>query len=298
MTEQPPRSDHTTDHPHPQVPQVPTAELGDGRTIPQLGFGTYKIPPEETEKAVATALEIGYRHIDTAQMYRNEEGVGRALAASGLDREDVFVTTKLDNPNHRPADVDRSLDESLRLLGIDQVDLFLIHWPLTTVPELDLIETWRAVEAVANDGRARSIGVSNFQVHHLRDLALAGTRTPAVNQVEVHPWFANARVRAYGAENGILTQAWSPLGRGAVLEDPAIVGIAERLGVTPAQVVLAWHLSRGDVALPKSVHVERQRSNLAAADVRLEDRDVAVLDRLDKGEAGRQGSHPDTMDRM
>ena len=277
---------------------TPTLRLSGDLEIPQIGFGTYKIEPEATERAVSAALEAGYRHIDTAQMYGNEAGVGAALASCGLRREDVWITTKLDNTNHRPADVTDSLDRSLEALGLERVDLFLVHWPLTTIPGLDLVETWRAMEAVAADGRARAIGVSNYQVHHLQELAAAGTTAPALHQIEVHPWLHNDEVREYGAAHGILTAAWSPLGRGKLLEDPAIVEVARRLDATPAQVVLRWHVDRGDVVLPKSVHPDRMRSNLDAAGVELDAEARAVLDGLDKGEAGRQGSHPDTMTRM
>lgn len=277
---------------------IPTVRLNDGAAIPQLGFGTYKIAPEDTERAVAEALEAGYRHIDTAQMYGNEAGVGAALAASGLPREELWITTKLNNTNHRPADVTASLDRSLEDLGLEQVDLFLVHWPLTTIPGLDLVETWTAMAATAADGRVRSVGVSNYQVHHLQELAAAGTVVPSLNQIEVHPWLPNEEVRAYGAEHGIVTAAWSPLGRGKLLEDPAIVDIAERLDATPAQVVVRWHLDRGDVVLPKSVHPERMRTNLAAVGIELDDEARAAIDALDRGEGGRQGSHPDTMTRM
>lgn len=275
------------------LPPGPSLELADGTSIPQIGFGTYKIPAGETREAVLLALGAGYRHIDTAQMYGNEEGVGAALRDSGLGRDEVYVTTKLDNTNHKPSDADRTMDESLTRLGVDAVDLFLVHWPLTTEPELDLVETWRAMEAIHRSGRARSIGVSNFQPHHLRTLADAGTQTPVLNQVEVHPWLANDAVRRDAEQRGITIAAWSPLGRGAVLEDPAVVAIAERLGATPAQVIVRWHMDEGRVVIPKSAHAERIRSNLDVFGLALTDEDRAAIRALDRGEDGRQGSHPD-----
>src|SRR5918998_3015586 len=224
---------------------VPTIELNDGHSIPQLGFGVFQIPPEETAEAVRRALEVGYRHIDTAQMYGNESEVGEAVRASGLDRADVFVTTKLSNSHHRPADAREAFDRSLSKLGSDYVDLFLIHWPLPMLYDGDFVSTWKTMEEFYRDGRAKSIGVSNFQVPHLRRLAQETDVVPAVNQIEVHPYFGNAEVRAYGAEHGILTEAWSPIAQGAVLDDPVITTIAERVGKSPAQVTLRWHIERG-----------------------------------------------------
>lgn len=266
--------------------------------MPQLGYGTYKIAPEDARDAVLEALRVGYRHIDTAQMYGNEEGVGQALRDSGLPRDDVYVTTKLNNTNHKPADVDRSMDKSLELLGIDQVDLFLVHWPLTTVPDLDLVETWRAMEEINASGRARTIGVSNYQPYHLQELADAGCSRPVVNQVELHPWFTNNAICKYADLWGITIQAWSPLGRGVVLDDPVIVDIAQRLGATPAQVVIRWHMDEGRVVIPKSVTPERIRSNFDVSGITLTRDDVAAIRSLNRGEEGRQGSHPDTMNRM
>ncbi|HET7066402.1 MAG TPA: aldo/keto reductase, partial [Nocardioides sp.] len=209
---------------------VPTLTLNDGHTIPQLGFGVFQIPPAETEKAVAEALETGYRHIDTAEMYRNEKGVGAAIAASGLARDEVYVTSKLNNGFHRPDDARRAFDETLTALGTDHVDLFLIHWPLPTKYDGDFVSTWNTLIEFKEDGRARSIGVSNFQVAHLARLADETSVVPAVNQIEVHPYFGNEEVRAADAAAGILTEAWSPIAQGDVLGDPVVGDIADRLG--------------------------------------------------------------------
>jgi 2,5-diketo-D-gluconate reductase A len=278
------------------VSPVPDIPLNDGRTIPQLGFGVFQIDPSETVEAVSRALEIGYRHIDTAEMYGNEKEVGEAVRTSGLDRGDVFVTSKLNNAFHRPDDARRAFDGTLEALGSDYVDLFLIHWPLPTLYDGDYPATWRVLEEFHRDGRARSIGVSNFQVPHLRRLADETDVVPAVNQIEVHPYLGNEEVRAYGAEHGIATEAWSPIAQGAVLDNPVVTGIAERLGRTPAQVVLRWHVQRGDIVFPKSVTPSRMEENFALFDFEVPDDDMAAITALDRGEAGRTGAHPDTFD--
>jgi len=270
--------------------------LNDGVQIPQLGFGVFQVPPAETEEAVTRALEVGYRHIDTAEMYQNEAGVGRAVAASGLARDDVFVTSKLNNGFHRPDDARRAFDGTLAALGMDHVDLFLVHWPLPTLYDGDFVSTWRTLEEFAADGRTRSIGVSNFQPAHLDRLAAETGTVPSVNQVEAHPYFTNDEVRAYGAEHGIVTEAWSPIAQGAVLDDGTIVKIAEQLGRTPAQVTLRWHLQRGDVVFPKSTSPERMAENFALFDFELDDADVRAITALDKGESGRTGPNPDRFD--
>ena len=275
---------------------VPALTLNDASTIPQLGFGVFQIPPADTEAAVSQALEVGYRHIDTAQMYGNEKGVGDAVAASGLAREDVYVTSKLNNGFHRPDDARRAFDATLTALGTDHVDLFLIHWPLPTRYDGDFVSTWNTLIEFQSDGRARSIGVSNFQVDHLARLAEETSVVPAVNQIEVHPYFGNEAVRAADAAAGILTEAWSPIAQGDVLGDPAVTAIADRLGRTPSQVVLRWHVQRGDIVFPKTTHVERMRENFAIFDFALTDDDVAALTALDRGEAGRRGPNPSTFD--
>ena len=274
---------------------VPSIQLNDGNSIPQLGFGVFQIPPEETAEATRRALELGYRHIDTAEMYGNEREVGEALQASGLDRGEVFVTSKLNNGYHRPDDARRAFDQTLSELGFDYVDLFLIHWPLPTLYDGDYVSTWKTLEEFKADGRARSIGVSNFEVDHLERLAAETDVVPAVNQIELHPYLLNEEVRSYGEEHGIATEAWSPLKQGEVLRDPVIVEIAERAGRTPAQVVLRWHVQRGNIVFPKSTTPERIRENFELFDFELEPGDIERINGLDRGEAGRNGPHPDRM---
>jgi 2,5-diketo-D-gluconate reductase A len=272
---------------------VPALELNDGHVIPQLGFGVFQIPPADTAQAVSRALEAGYRHIDTAEMYRNEAGVGEAIRASGLDRAGVYVTSKLNNGFHRPDDARRAFEETLSTLGFDYVDLFLIHWPLPTLYDGDYVSTWKTLEAFKADGRARSIGVSNFQVAHLERLAAECDVPPAVNQIELHPYLLNDAVRAYGEAHGIATEAWSPIAQGRVLDDPVITEIAGRLGRTPAQVVLRWHLERGSIVFPKSTTPARIEENFELFDFELAAGDGELIAGLDRGEAGRTGPHPD-----
>jgi 2,5-diketo-D-gluconate reductase A len=273
---------------------LPAITLNDDRTIPQLGFGVFQIAPAATAAAVASALEIGYRHIDTAQMYGNERGVGEAVGASGLDRADVFITSKLNNSFHRPEDARRAFERTLAELGTDYVDLFLIHWPLPTLYGGDYVSTWQTLEEFHGDGRARSIGVSNFQVAHLERLAATCDVVPAVNQIELHPYFRNEQVRAHGEAHGIATEAWSPIAQGAVLGDPVIGEIAARLEQTPAQVVLRWHLQRGSIVFPKSTNPARMAENFDLLGFTLTAEDVARIDRLDRGEIGRTGPNPNT----
>lgn len=259
--------------------------------IPALGFGTYKIDPAEAATAVASALEVGYRHIDTAQMYGNEAGVGEALAASGLDRDEVWVTSKLNNPNHRRDDALRTFDLTMEALRLDVLDLFLVHWPMAESEGIDLVDTWRTMIDILGTGRVRAIGVSNFQEEHLRRIVAETGVVPAVNQVELHPYLTQARLREVHSELGIVTESWSPLGRGRILPDPEVVRVAEELGATPAQVVIAWHLAHGLVVIPKSTHIERMRVNAAALDLVLAPEHIAALDALERGQ--RFGSHPD-----
>ena len=276
------------------VSTIPTIPLNDNHEIPQLGFGVFQIPPEDTAKAVTTALEVGYRHIDTAEQYRNERGVGEAIRASGLSRDEIYVTSKLSNACHHPDDARKAFEHTLKALGSDYVDLFLVHWPLPTLYDGDYVSTWKVMEEFKQQGRARSIGVSNFQVPHLERLAAETDVTPAVNQIEIHPYFLNEEVRRYGEDHGIRTEAWSPIAQGAVLDDPVITEIADRLERAPAQVVLRWHIQRDSIVFPKSTTPERIEENFFLFDFALEDSDMEAITALDKGEDGRTGPHPDT----
>ncbi len=275
---------------------VPAIEISEGVRIPQLGFGVYQIKPNETAEAVRSALHIGYRHIDTAEMYGNEKEVAQGIRDGGLDRSEVFITSKLNNGFHKPDDARRAFGNTLEALGSDYVDLFLIHWPLPTLYDGDYVSTWNTLAEFAQDGRARSIGVSNFQPAHLDRLADETGIIPAVNQVEVHPYFGNEKVRSSAHEHGIAIEAWAPIAQGKVLDDPVINRIAEALGRTPAQVVLRWHIQRGDIVFPKSVHPERMKSNFEIFDFEVGDADMKAISALDKGESGRGGPDPDTFD--
>ena len=272
------------------MPAVPTIRLNNGVEIPQLGFGVFQIEPEQTREATLMALEVGYRHVDTAEMYGNEKQVGEAVRDSDVPRDEVFVTSKLDNGFHAFDDALHAFDQTLKALEFDYVDLFLIHWPLPKVG--DYADTWRALEEIYRSGRARAIGVSNFQPHHLRRLQDETEITPAVNQIEVHPYLVQEEVRAYDADRGIATEAYSPIAQGLVLDDPTIVGIAERLDRTPAQVTLRWHIQRGDIVFPKSVTRERVEENLDIFDFELSDDDMAAITGLNRDE--RTGEDPDT----
>jgi 2,5-diketo-D-gluconate reductase A len=274
--------------------KVPMIELNDGVRIPQLGFGVYQIDPGETAAAVRSALQIGYRHIDTAEMYGNEKGVAQGIRDAGLDRADVFVTSKLNNGFHKPDDARRAFDRTMEALDSDYVDLFLIHWPLPMLYGGDFVSTWKVLEEFGKDGRARSIGVSNFQPAHLDRLADETDTVPAVNQIEVHPYFTNEQVRTYGRDHGIVTEAWSPIAQGEVLDDPVINRIANGRGKSPAQVVLRWHIQRGDIVFPKSISPERMTSNFEIFDFDLDDSEMGAISALDKGESGRTGPNPDT----
>jgi 2,5-diketo-D-gluconate reductase A len=276
------------------VTDIPEIMLNNGQSIPQFGFGVFLIDPKDTEKAVTTALQAGYRHIDTAEMYENEAEVGTAVAKSGLSRREVFVTTKLSNGEHRPDDARRAFDDSLKALGFDYVDLFLIHWPLPTRYDGDYVSTWNTLEEFYRDGRARSIGVSNFQPHHLRRLHEECEIRPAINQIEVNPYLTQDEVRGFCAEHEIAVEAWSPLGRSHVLGDPTIDDIARRVGKTPAQVVLRWHIERGDIVFPKSVTPARIKENIDVFDFELAGEDVEAISALNRNQ--RTGPDPDKFD--
>jgi 2,5-diketo-D-gluconate reductase A len=269
---------------------VPHITLNNGTEIPQLGFGVYQVKPHETKDATLAALEVGYRHIDTAQMYRNEKGVGEAVREFGIDRADVFVTSKLNNGFHAHDDALKAFDTSLERLGFDYLDLFLIHWPLPDI-DVDFVETWGALEEIYASGRAKAIGLSNFQPNHLNRVIAEGQVVPAVNQIEVHPYLTQDQARAADAEHGVVTEAWSPIAQGLVLDDPVITGVASAHGKTPAQVVLRWHIQRGDVIFPKSVTRSRVEENFALFDFELSDGDMGVINALNKDQ--RTGPNPD-----
>jgi 2,5-diketo-D-gluconate reductase A len=273
-----------------QTTSVPLVDLNDGNRIPQLGFGVFQVPPEETAEAVTHALKTGYRLLDTAAAYRNEEGVRDSVQTSGLDREDVFITTKLFNTEHRREQARRAFEQSLSTLGGNYIDLYLIHWP---VPSQDLyVEAWETLCALREEGRVRSIGVSNFQVEHLERIIDATAVVPAVNQIELHPRLQQPELRRFHAERGIATEAWSPLGQGELLDDPVIEAIATDHDRTPAQVVLRWHLQLGNVVIPKSVTPARIEENFRVFDFELGEAEMQRLAELDRGE--RIGPDPDT----
>ena len=275
---------------------VPQLTLLDGSTIPQLGFGVFQVPPEQTAATVTDALAVGYRHIDTAQMYGNEAGVGEAIAASGLPRDELYVTTKLNNGFHRPDDARRAFADSLTALGLDRVDLFLIHWPLPTLYDGDYVSTWRTLTEFVAEGTATSVGVSNFQPDHLDRIVAETGVVPVVNQIEVHPFFGNEAARAANARHGSVTEAWSPIAQGKVLDNDTILALAQRLDRSASQVTLRWHIQRGDIVFPKSLREERMRENFDLFDFELDADDMAAISALDDGEIGRIGPNPDTFD--
>ena len=269
---------------------VPLITLNNGVEIPQLGFGVFQIEPEKTVDAVRTALDVGYRHIDTAEMYGNEKEVGEGVNGSDIPRDQVFITSKLNNGFHAYDDALNATDQTLADLGVDAVDLFLIHWPLPEVG--DFVETWKALEKIYADGKARAIGVSNFQKHHLERLFAETEIVPAVNQIEVHPYLTQDDLRAFNADHGIATEAWSPIAQGDVLDDPVLKKIAEEKGKSTAQVTLRWHIQRGDIIFPKSVTRSRVEENFDIFDFELSGDDVAAIDGLNKNK--RRGPDPDT----
>ena len=272
--------------------QIPTVTLNDGVEIPQLGLGVFQVPPEDTFENVTTAFEAGYRHIDTAKGYDNEAGVGQAFRSSGLARDEVFITTKLFNDDQGYESAKQALRRSLDQLELEFVDLYLIHWP---VPSQDrYVETWRAFVELQQEGKSRAIGVSNFHPAHLARIIDETGVTPAVNQIELHPYLQQAELRREHAARGIVTEAWSPLAQGQVLDDPIIGELAQRHGKTPAQVVIRWHLQLGNVVFPKSLSSERLRENLDVFGFELSAEDMAAIEGLDRG--GRVGHDPETLD--
>lgn len=268
---------------------IPSLTLNNGLEIPQLGFGVFQIQPDQTKEATLKALEVGYRHIDTAEMYGNEKEVGEAVHASGIAREDIFVTSKLNNGFHDPAAAKKAFDATLEALAFDYLDLFLIHWPLPAVG--DFVDTWKALEEISASGRVKAIGVSNFQQHHLQRLFDETEIVPAVNQIEVHPYLTQDALREFGTQHGIATEAWSPIAQGKVLDDPTITEIAQRVGRSTAQVTLRWHIQRGDIVFPKSVTASRVKENFELFDFELTEADVAAITGLNKDE--RTGPNPD-----
>jgi 2,5-diketo-D-gluconate reductase A len=270
---------------------VPSLDLNDNNHIPQLGFGVFQVPADETAEVVTHALRTGYRSIDTAAAYRNEAGVGEAVARSGLDRQQLFITTKLANDNHGHDRALRAFEHSLEQLGMDYVDLYLIHWPRPS--EGKFVDTWKAFTELKQDGRARSIGVSNFRAQDIEAIVDATGVAPAVNQVELHPRFQQAELRRAHRDRGILTEAWSPLGQGSLIDDSSIAAIAERYERTPAQVILRWHVQLGNVVIPKSVTPERIEENFQVFDFELSDDDMQAITGLDSPD-GRIGPDPST----
>jgi 2,5-diketo-D-gluconate reductase A len=274
------------------VSSVPNIAMNNGVEIPQLGFGVFQIKPDETVEAVTEALRIGYRHIDTAQMYQNEKQVGQAIAQSGIDPTEIFVTSKLNNNRQSFDDALAAFDQTMADLGLEQLDLFLIHWPLPTVR--DYVEAWRALERVYSEGRTRSIGLSNFQPNHIRKLRAESEVRPAINQIELHPYLTQDELRAFDADHGIVTEAWSPIAQGLVLKDPTINQLAEAHGRTPAQIVLRWHLQLGNVVFPKSSNPQRMKENFEIFDFELSDTDLGMISALNRNE--RTGPDPDVFD--
>ena len=284
--------------PAPASSPIPTLTLPTGSPIPVLGFGTYKVAPEDAYDAVRRALDVGYRHIDTAQMYGNEAEVGAALDASGIARDQIFLTTKVDNSTHEPERAAASITRSLEELRTDYVDLLLVHWPLPTLYGGDVTLPWPALEDAFNAGGARAIGLSNYEREHVDAVRAIATVTPHVLQVEAHPFLPNADLRAYAHGLGMVFEAWSPLARGRATTDPTLIDIGAQLGVSAAQVALRWAIDRGHVVFPKTLSRQRMATNIDAFSFTLSPDQQARIDALDQGEAGRTGSHPATMNRL
>ncbi|MEJ6555830.1 aldo/keto reductase [Microbacterium esteraromaticum] len=275
---------------------IPTLELNDGHTIPQLGYGVFLVPADDAERAVTEALEAGYRHIDTAAIYRNEEGVGAAIAKSGIPRDELFITTKLWNDRHDGDEPDKAIDESLEKLGLDAVDLYLVHWP--TPANDNYVHAWQKMIGIRERGLARSIGVSNHLVPHLERLVAETGVTPAVNQIELHPAYQQREITEWAAEHGMRIESWGPLGQGKydLFGAEPVASAAATTGRTPAQVVLRWHLQKGFIVFPKSVHAERMRENLDVFDFELDDAQMTAIDGLDPLDgSGRVGTHPNDL---
>ena len=284
--------------PAPASSPIPTLTLPTGSPIPVLGFGTYKVAPEDAYDAVRRALDVGYRHIDTAQMYGNEAEVGAALDASGIARDQIFLTTKVNNSNHEPERAAASITRSLEELRTDYVDLLLVHWPLPTLYGGDVTLPWPALEDAFNAGGARAIGLSNYEREHVDAVRAIATVTPHVLQVEAHPFLPNADLRAYAQGLGMVFEAWSPLARGRATTDPTLIDIGAQLGVSAAQVALRWAIDRGHVVFPKTLSRQRMATNIDVFSFTLSPDQRARIDALDQGEAGRTGSHPATMNRL
>lgn len=284
--------------PPPASAPIPTLTLPTGAPIPVLGFGTYKIAPDDTYEAVSRALNIGYRHIDTAQMYGNEAEVGAAIETSKIPRDEIFLTTKVDNSNHEPERAAASIQRSLNDLRTDYVDLLLVHWPLPTLYGGDVTLPWPALEDAFTGGSARAIGLSNYERKHIEAVRAVATVAPHVLQVEAHPFFPNADLRTYAQGLGIVFEAWSPLARGRATTDPTLRAIADQLGVSAAQVALRWAIDRGHVVFPKTLRRERMATNIDAFSFSLTPEQTARIDTLNRGESGRTGSHPATMNRL
>ena len=284
--------------PPPASAPIPTLTLPTGAPIPVLGFGTYKIAPDDTYEAVSRALNIGYRHIDTAQMYGNEAEVGAAIETSEIPRDEIFLTTKVDNSNHEPERAAASIQRSLNDLRTDYVDLLLVHWPLPTLYGGDVTLPWPALEDAFTGGSARAIGLSNYERKHIEAVRAVATVAPHVLQVEAHPFFPNADLRAYAQGLGMVFEAWSPLARGRATTDPTLRAIADQLGVNAAQVALRWAIDRGHVVFPKTLRRARMATNIDAFSFSLTPEQTARIDTLNRGESGRTGSHPATMNRL
>lgn len=284
---------------------VPKVTLNNGAEIPQIGFGTLNVPPDRnptkentaiTAQIVREAIEAGYRHIDTAQMYGNEKGVADGIATAGIPREEIFITSKLGNGNHNPDDVHRSFNVTLEKLGVEYLDLFLMHWPLPTLYNGDFVSTWKAMAELLEQGSVKSIGVSNFQPAHLDKIINETGVIPVVNQIEVHPGFNNSAAVEATRKHDINVEVWSPLKQGKMLDNIVISGIADSHGKTNAQIILRWHIQHGFIVFPKSMHKERMIQNISLFDFSLSSNEMAMIDALDEGEAGRTGPNPDTFD--